>query len=56
MPKPNGQHCMALQQFRGTGRFLTGFGSDFRKRPDPVPNPDPDLNKFSANFFPGNLF
>jgi hypothetical protein len=27
----------------GCGRFLTG--SDFRKRPDP----DPDLNKFSAN-------
>jgi hypothetical protein len=28
----------------GSGRFLTG--SDFRKRPDP----DPDLNKISANF------
>jgi hypothetical protein len=35
----------------GSGRFLTGSGSDFRKRPDPDPDPDPDHNKFSANFF-----
>jgi hypothetical protein len=37
----------------GSGRFLTGSGSDFRKRsdPDPVPDPDPEPNKFSANFF-----
>jgi hypothetical protein len=34
-------------QFYGSGRFLTGYGSDFRKRPDP----DPDPNKFPANFF-----
>jgi hypothetical protein len=31
----------------GSRRFLTGSGSDFRKRPDP----DPDLNKFSLNLF-----
>jgi hypothetical protein len=31
-------------------RFLTGSGSDFRKRPDLDPVPDPDLNKFSVKF------
>jgi hypothetical protein len=35
----------------GSRRFLTGSGSDYSKRPDPVPYPDPDLNKFLANFF-----
>jgi hypothetical protein len=39
-PSHAGQCCRS-------GQFLTGFGSDFRKRPDP----DLDLNKFSANFF-----
>jgi hypothetical protein len=29
---------------------LTGSGSDFRKRPDPALDPDPDLNKLSAEF------
>jgi hypothetical protein len=38
-----------LRQCCGSGRFLTGSGSDFRKRLDP--DPDPDHNKFSANFF-----
>jgi hypothetical protein len=33
----------------GSGRFLTGSESDFQKRPDLDPDPDP--NKFSANFF-----
>jgi hypothetical protein len=33
---------------------LTGYGSDFQKRLDPVPalDPDPDQIIFSANFFP----
>jgi hypothetical protein len=31
----------------GSGRFFTGSGSDFRKCPDPVPDP----NKFLVNFF-----
>jgi hypothetical protein len=35
-----------FEQCCGSGRFLTGSGSDFRKRSDP----DPDPNKFSANF------
>jgi hypothetical protein len=34
------------EQCCGIGRFLTGTGSDFWKRPDP----DPDLNKFSGKF------
>jgi hypothetical protein len=40
--------CMWVKQCCGSGRFLTGSGSDFRKRPDPVP--DPDLNESSAKF------
>jgi hypothetical protein len=32
----------------GSGRFLTGSGDDFSKHL--VPDPDPDLNKFSATF------
>jgi hypothetical protein len=44
----------------GSGRFLNGSGSDFRKRPDPDtvldPDPDPDLTKFSGNFFPEIFF
>jgi hypothetical protein len=41
------------RQCCGSGRILTGSGSDFRKRPDPdpVPDPNPDPYKFSANFF-----
>jgi hypothetical protein len=38
---------MWLRQCCRFRRFLTG--SDFRKRPDP--HQDPDLNKFSGNFF-----
>jgi hypothetical protein len=41
------QFYRSCHQCCGSGRFLTGSGSDFRKRPDP----DPDPNKFSANFF-----
>jgi hypothetical protein len=33
--------------------FFTVSGPEFRQRqdPDPIQNPDPDLNKFSANYF-----
>jgi hypothetical protein len=41
----------AADQCCGSGQILTGSGSDFQKRPDPVPDPDLDPNKFSANFF-----
>jgi hypothetical protein len=49
----------AADQCCGSGRILTGSGSNFQKRPDsdldpvpvPDPDPDPDPNKFSANFF-----
>jgi hypothetical protein len=41
------------KQCCGSGRFLTGSGSDFQKRPDS--NPDPDLNKFSAKFLLTNF-
>jgi hypothetical protein len=40
-------HTFSANQCCGSGRILTGSGSDFRKRLDP----DPDHNKFSANFF-----
>jgi hypothetical protein len=46
-----------LKQCCGSGRFLTGSGSDFWQRPDPDPDsapdpdPDPDPNKFSTNCF-----
>jgi hypothetical protein len=36
----------------GSGRFLTGPGSDFGKLPDP----DPDLNKSLAKFLPEIFF
>jgi hypothetical protein len=48
-----------FKQCCGSGRFLTGSGSEFGKRPDqdsepyPVSDPDPDLNKFSAKFLLG---
>jgi hypothetical protein len=47
--------CMSACLFPPVLRIrtiLTGSGSDFQKRPDQCPDPDPDLNKFSANFFP----
>jgi hypothetical protein len=41
--------CNTGRQYYGSGRFFTGSGYDFRKRPDP--DPGPDLHKFLANFF-----
>jgi hypothetical protein len=42
-------HNIRLVKVLRSGRFLTGSGSDFYKRPDP--NPDPGLNKFRPSFF-----
>jgi hypothetical protein len=39
-------HMNAINQCCGSVRFLTRSGHDFRKSPDP----DSDLNKFSAKF------
>jgi hypothetical protein len=44
--------CNTSRQYYGSGRFFTGSGSDFRKRPDP----GPDIHKFLANFFPEFFF
>jgi hypothetical protein len=39
-------HTTYQKQCCGSKRFLTGSGSDIRKRPDP----DPHFNKFSVKF------
>jgi hypothetical protein len=44
------KNCHTYLQCCGYGRFLIGSVSDFWKRPNPVLDPDPDLNKFSNNF------
>jgi hypothetical protein len=42
---------VCIRQCCGSGRFLTGSGSDFRKRPDPDPDPNNFLDKFLQKIF-----